>query len=355
MTPHPARQIPFQDLMQGLTAARDAGHVSEQVSADGLRLYCYSKACVYERAWSPATLNARGLILDPAEQRVVATPFPKFFNVGERDQPIPDLPFEVFDKLDGSLLILFWHAGEWRTATKGSFNSNQARWAKVHIDSFDLSALDPTVTYLAEAIYPANKIVIRYADSGLFLLAAYRQDGTELSYEDLQSVGATVGWPVVTRLASPSFSDLLANAATLPATQEGWVLRFSNGLRLKIKGDEYLRIHRMVSRLTPLAIWDLMANGGDMAGYRKELPEEFWQDFDTISGILTGRLERLLSAIAALAAENEHLSDKDVGLKLHTMPPDIRSFVFPYRKQGGDLLSGRSRLNLFKAISPDAE
>lgn len=352
MIPHPARQMPFRDLHAGLLQARDAGHVSEQVSSDGLRLYCYSKACVYERAWSPVTLVARGLILDPEREVVVATPFPKFFNVGERDQPIPDLPFEVFDKLDGSLLILFSHAGEWRTATKGSFNSDQARWAKAHLSGFDLSPLDQTITYLAEAIYPANKIVIPYADSGLFLLAAYQQDGIELSYEDLQSVGTAVGWPVVTRLASPSFSDLLGQTATLPATQEGWVLRFSDGLRLKIKGDEYLRIHRIVSHLTPLAIWDLMANGGDLDSYRKDLPEEFWTDFDTITGILYGRLNGLLSGIAALAAENAHLSDKDLGLRLNTLPADLRSFVFPYRKQNGDLISGRSRLNLFKAIRP---
>ena len=33
-----------------------------------------------------------------------------------------------YRKLDGSLISLFHHKGEWRTATKGSLGSNQAKW-----------------------------------------------------------------------------------------------------------------------------------------------------------------------------------------------------------------------------------
>ena len=40
---------------------------------------------------------------------------------------------------------------------------------------------NPLVTYLAEAIYPSNRIVVQYAENGLFLLAAYREDGAERS------------------------------------------------------------------------------------------------------------------------------------------------------------------------------
>ena len=60
---------------------------------------------------------ARGVILDPEAKRVVASPFPKFFNVGEKADSIPNLPFETFEKLDGSLIILFYHKGEWRTSS----------------------------------------------------------------------------------------------------------------------------------------------------------------------------------------------------------------------------------------------
>lgn len=71
----------------------------------------------------------------------MATPFPKFFNAFERGESIPDLPFETFEKVDGSLITIFWHAGEWRTATKGTFGSAQALWAAERLKGCDLSAL----------------------------------------------------------------------------------------------------------------------------------------------------------------------------------------------------------------------
>ena len=83
------------------------------------------------------TLAARGLILDHAARRIVATPFPKFFNAGERDGTIPDLPFETTEKLDGSLIIIFHHRGRWRTATTGAFDSDQAVWAQARLDALD--------------------------------------------------------------------------------------------------------------------------------------------------------------------------------------------------------------------------
>lgn len=121
---HPARILPFRDLVDALQAARAERLVYEQVGPGGLRLYCYTNSCVYNEQWNDATLIARGLVLDVDNQTVVATPFPKFFNASERGENIPDLPFETFEKADGSLIIMFWHAGEWRTATKGAFGSS---------------------------------------------------------------------------------------------------------------------------------------------------------------------------------------------------------------------------------------
>jgi RNA ligase len=121
--------MPFDELWHALQTAKAEGLVKEHVGHDGLRLYCYSESCIYERKWNDASLMARGLILDPDSKRVVAIPFTKFFNVGERADSIPDLPLETFEKLDGNLIFIFHHKGEWRCATKGSLGSEQAKWA----------------------------------------------------------------------------------------------------------------------------------------------------------------------------------------------------------------------------------
>jgi RNA ligase len=351
---HPARSMTFKELTEGLAEAKAARIVSEQADDTGLRLYCYTKSAVYDRNWTPFSLMARGLILDVNAGKVVATPFPKFFNLGERgNESIPDLPFETFEKVDGSLIIIFWHGGRWRTATKGSLRSEQAVWAQTALANADLTQLDPGTTYLAEAVYPQNRIVIRYEETGLVLLAAYREDGSELAYDDLMEVGARLGWRVATRHAYSSVSDLIAHTSTLPATEEGFVIRFADGQRLKVKGEEYRRIHALISRCTPLAMWDAMLAGDDMANIRRDLPEEFWTDFDAITGILHQQLTGLISRVQDEARAVAHLSDKDVGLRLAEFPEPVRGLIFPYRKNGGDLLSGRTRQALFKTIRPN--
>lgn len=349
---HPARQMSFDDLLSGLRQARADGFVSEVTCAEtGLKLFCYSKSCVFDRAWNDHTMMARGLIVDEAGKRVVATPFPKFFNVGERGEAIPDLSFEVFEKLDGSLIILFCHDGQWRAATKGAFASEQAKWARERLATEDLSALDPSSTYLCEAIYPSNKIVVDYGYSALVLLAAYNGHGLEYPYDALLTVGEQLGWPIAKRHAVQSVSDLLARAKSLPSSEEGFVLRFANGHRLKVKGEEYLRIHRMVSRLTPLSVWEAMMAGDDLDSFRRDLPEEFWADFDQIRSLVGGAVSAIEADTAKEAARVRDWSDKDVGLQLQSFPAHVRSFIFPYRKQGS-LMTGRTREALFRTIRP---
>jgi RNA ligase len=91
-----------------------------------ISIYNYSRTCQYENNWDEITKMCRGLILDQ-EGNVIAKGFDKFFNM-EEHQPdeIPNETFEVFEKLDGSLGILFWYQGKWILATKGSFTSDQS-------------------------------------------------------------------------------------------------------------------------------------------------------------------------------------------------------------------------------------
>lgn len=349
---HPARAIPFDDLLAGLEAARESGFISCKLDPPtGRVLYCYTPRCVYENGWNEFSMMARGLILRPEKRQVIATPFPKFFNAGERGGTIPDLFFETFEKLDGSLAIIHHDGNRWRVATKGAFDSSQALWAEARLARQDLSALTPGATYLAEAVYPENRIVIHYAESALILLAGYHESGAEMSFDELRELADALGWRTARRHAYTSFADLVTDARMLPATSEGFVVRFSNGLRLKVKGDEYRRIHALISRCTPLAMWEALAAGDNMEVIRRDLPEEFWADFDAIVGIIGGKAASLESRIAEAAISVSGLSDKELGLSLANLPLDIRPFVFAWRKGGGKL-NVKSKQSLFRAIRP---
>ena len=86
MTHHPARSWSFDDLAAALHAEAHRGAVTVRRCAErpGLAIYTYTDRATYESLWTPAVEIARGLVLDHDARRIVATPFPKFFNLGER-------------------------------------------------------------------------------------------------------------------------------------------------------------------------------------------------------------------------------------------------------------------------------
>lgn len=256
---------------QELAAALDAGHVTRKAHPElPLSIYTYTRTCQYERVWNRVTTRCRGLVADDGTGEIVALPLPKFFNVGEHEagQPyapdLPDEPFEVYDKVDGSLAVVFHYAGRWRVASKGSFISTQATWAQRLLDGKDTSGLVPGVTYLAEILYPQNRIVVDYGDRrDVVLLAAFAKDGTEVPLAE-----AAIGWrgigSVVTVWPAVPLAELLAMAeanrlpgggAATGTDAEGFVLRFASGVRAKAKFAEYVRLHKVLTGVTERDIW----------------------------------------------------------------------------------------------------
>lgn len=258
-----------------LTAAIEAGHVSRKTHPTlPLSIYTYTRTAQYSRAWTPTTIQCRGLIADDKTGEIVARPFPKFFNVGEHDHgfdyapSLPtDEPFEVYDKVDGSLGIVFHYDGRWHVASKGSFISEQARWAQAWLDEGDTFLLTPGVTYLAEIVYPENRIVVDYGGRrDLVLLAAFDADGREirLSYaaEDWQNLGTVVrAWPAMPLPELLKLTESNSRPDGQPTTgmhAEGYVIRYASGLRAKAKLAEYVRLHKILTGVTERDIWRML-------------------------------------------------------------------------------------------------
>jgi hypothetical protein len=97
---HPAFSMPFDALYQGLQKELLDGNVSVVTSND-LELYNYTIQCQFDNLWNIFSLMARGLILCPKEKKVIAAPFPKFFNYGELTYSLPSEPFSTTEKMDG--------------------------------------------------------------------------------------------------------------------------------------------------------------------------------------------------------------------------------------------------------------
>lgn len=354
MSRHPARNLTFPELHAALEARVKTGTVTRDRRGP-LALYHYSSRCVYDVLWDDISLLARGLILDVDRGELVATPFPKFFNYGERDAKLPDEPFHAFEKLDGSLGIVFFHDDRWQVTTKGAFGASQARWAEARLAQWDLRLLDPRTTYLFEIVYRDNRIVVHYDYEELVLLGAYAGDGMELDAPAVAALAAQLGTRAARRYEYAHVDDIVRAAEALDKNDEGFVVRFASGHRIKLKGSAYRRVHALISRVTPLGLYDALYAGDDLDLLRREVPEEYWTDFDNIRTLLTAAVQVLIDATEAEARRLGDLSFKELGLALQR--GEIAELAGPYifacrKSPDGWTKEPRSRLSLLRAIRP---
>jgi RNA ligase len=68
--------------------------------------------------------------------------------------------------------------------------------------------------------------------------------------------------------------------------EEGFVVKFSNGDRIKIKGDEYLRLHKIMTQISTTSIWECLKNGDDIESLLKDVPDEFYKKIKLYVGNL---------------------------------------------------------------------
>jgi RNA ligase len=264
----------------------------------GLYIVNYTPKVQYDRLWDEITMKTRGLIID-SEGNVVARPFGKFFNF-EEHQPseIPQLPFEVFEKVDGSLGILFWLNDKPFIATRGSFESDQSKHATEVLYSryhHTFERLDKSATYLFEIIYPENRIVIDYGDmDDLILLTVIDNETGSERIDD-------IGFPMVKRF--DGINDLTKLRAVEENNKEGFVVRFNNGFRVKMKFAEYVRLHRIITGVSNIAIWEYLADGKSMQELLEKVPDEFYTWVKQTQTELISKFDEIYEASKAAYAE----------------------------------------------------
>jgi len=236
-----------------------------------LFIYNYTRKCQFESKWNEVTLLTRGLILD-GEMNIVARPFIKFFNCEQhKPEEIPNLPFTAFEKMDGSLGILYRLNDQPFMASRGSFQSDQSKHANEVLYSryaHTFEKLKRNVTYLFEIIFPKNRIVCDYGDmDDLVLLAIIdNSTGQDLPLED-------VGFPIVKRYDGVKDWSTLRNDNDMQ--REGYIVKFSNDFRMKLKYQEYCRLHSIVTNVSNIVVWENLSQGKSFDELLDKTPDEW--------------------------------------------------------------------------------
>lgn len=249
----------------------------------------------------PIVQECRGLVVDMATRTVLAHPYNKFWNLGE---PLADdLDWgtaSVLEKLDGSLMILYWHPGEmdWRVASSGhptaggSFGTSSEEtfreafwriWDQLgmvlpHPESWPGWGVPPErMCFMFELCAAENRIIVKHEHPRIVLHGARELDnGSELHLNELRIIADFHGWEVVTDYPIGTLEQAKRASETLdPIRCEGFVVVDANFRRVKIKSPRYVMLHHLKGEMSfrrAIELWqtgeasELLTHFPEMAG-----------------------------------------------------------------------------------------
>lgn len=256
-----------------------------------LAILNYTDGCIFTDTWPETLQKCRGLIIDTtewdkcniADSVVIARPFHKFFNLNHSSQPdyhennLPKVEPTVTEKMDGWFGIQWCYEApdgqkHYGIASRGSFTSPGALFASDRMRKFvKYGAVDEFpkgYSPIYEIIFRAGKIVVDYAFEGLVLLGCVNiETGEELPYDELQAVWAKIAgyamdnrpWIRLVKAHRMSVDDCLTSDKT---NFEGFVMTYPRPgtwpIKVKIKLDDYKRLHKLITGVTPQQIWETL-------------------------------------------------------------------------------------------------
>jgi hypothetical protein len=234
-----------------------------------LYIWNYTDHTMFKNKWDDVTLACRSLVTDESGN-IVARAFHKFANYNKSMITSLSDEYVVYKKYDGSLILVFWYNNEWIIASKGSFHSLHVALAKALLKT---DYMDCEVTYVFELIHPSTRVIVNYySTSELILLTSYRGDSEDPDVE-------LPGYKKAETIEKQTF-DLL-KGKNVP-NEEGYVVRFADGTRIKIKFESYLYLHKMKSKITKYDLGDLYAQGLTLEQAIDNVPDEFHSELETI-------------------------------------------------------------------------
>ena len=293
----------------------------------------YTPKTQYKFYWTEETIICRGLIVDKYDN-ILAQPFPKFFTLSQYETlnnlgifselfhvNFPDAfkhPVHISNKIDGSLIVGFFYtyANKFILSSRGSFVSDQAIEAeKIFIQRYYKKIpLIADLTYLFEVVYPENRIVVDYKNlRDIILLEVLDKKQKVLPILDFLEDG----WTVVEepRFAS-LYTDINVLKNTIPNNSEGYVVRYDNGMRLKVKSDEYLRLTKLISLFDndKYILKCLADNNGLIDDLLSKIPDEFYKDIHNKVSVYKQKFNDILIEVTDVYSKCSHLTRKEIAM-----------------------------------------
>jgi len=197
--------------------------------------------------------EARGIILDSTDNfKVVCYSYNKFFNAQDPlAAKIDWASAEVQEKLDGSLLKVWYARKEWHVSTNGMIDARDAEASKDFNKTFydlfieakakttlDFDTLNKDYTYMFELTSPYNRVVVPYSETEISHIGT--RDNISFKEYELD-----IGIKKPKKYKFGSLEECVENAKKLPFNEEGYVVVDKFWSRVKVKSVNYLAAHHM--------------------------------------------------------------------------------------------------------------
>jgi len=329
-------------------------HIKTQVARGAVReraegnlsLFEYSAQCMFDDMWNKTVMRCRGIVFDTAKGKVVGRPFDKFFNLNERSNTKTKIllhkakrtGFSATKKLDGSMISFWFYEGKWHCNTPGSMGSPQAQYARDKLlPKYNLERLPQDLSYICELICPWDRKdkVIQYGPiDDLVMIAAFENkwDLVEVPKARVDMLAATAGIGRVEDLPL-TVEDFLTHK--IPDGEEGYVLRFDDGFRVKIKSAWYTRWHRIVGALTEKNVAELLSTG-DYKSFVKDIPESIREGFDDVAAIVITMKEQIEKEVDQWWAQTKDPTNYKECAELFKQAGPIQAILFGRMRNNPD-------------------
>lgn len=213
----------------------------------------------------PITIGCRSLTISERGE-LIARGFDRFFNCNEAlditNKFDWENPITAYDKIDGSFIKIFYWNG-WKIQTRNSFGDAEVQVVENGVykgcgyswsdlvkqglsDSF-FSDASTNYTFIFELTSPYNKVVQTHNEVSVWLLTIFN-GLDELSDDEIDTIGRELGLKRPARHTFYSMAEVknyISKEASHDKTFEGVVLKDVNGLRLKVKSEAYVALHRL--------------------------------------------------------------------------------------------------------------
>ena len=207
----------------------------------------------------PILMECRGIKFC-SDGLILARPFRKFFNYGERGADLPvHRPHYITHKLDGSMIHpvllerrLFFHTRKGHTDVAKKAERHVLSTPGIDYQGFSHAAIKAGFTPIFEFTSPNNRIVLRYEEDILTLLAMrHMVSGDLVSREVLTEWGRRYKVPVVPRfnMTLPGQVDEFVKHTRGLIDAEGYVIYLDDGYMVKIKAEDYVLKHRALDEM----------------------------------------------------------------------------------------------------------